>query len=200
MQQRVESPSEGSSRTVYISRLPVRPATGVYGTHKRVYEAVGRNARPIWRRFDDVALVVASAPGAGCETKVYDPRIGAGQRLRFDLLAQVTVDRDGKRRDPVLEARLADPAKHYDDIAREVGTDWLRRREEIAGFRAEELHATEYDVMDFVRPQDRRGVRLGVIRFTGVLRCVDSERMRKTLLFGMGHGKAWGCGLLLVAR
>jgi CRISPR system Cascade subunit CasE len=76
----------------------------------------------------------------------------------------------------------------------------LRRREESAGFRAEELHTTEYDVLDFVRPQDRRHVRLGVIRFTGILRCLDSDRMRRTLLSGLGHGKAWGCGLLLVAR
>lgn len=200
MQQRVEGPSEGYLGIVYISRLPVRSSAGVYGTHKKVYEAVGRQARPIWRRFDDVALVVARAPGAGCETKVYDPRVGIGQRLHFDLMAQVTVDRDGKRRDPVLEARLADPFKHYGDIAREVGTAWLRRREETAGFRAEALHTIEYDVLNFVRPQERRNVRLGVIRFTGVLRCVDSERMRRTLMSGIGHGKAWGCGLLLVAR
>lgn len=200
MQARLETLSADAGATAYISRLPVRPGTGVYGTHKRVYEAVERTARPIWRRFDDVVLVVARAPAVGCESKVYDPRIGTGQRLRFDLMAQVTVDRDGKRRDPVLEVRLADPSKHYDDIAREVGTAWLRRREETAGFRAEELHATEYDVLDFVRPQDRRHVRIGVIRFTGVLRCLDPDRMRQTLLAGMGHGKAWGCGLLLVAR
>jgi CRISPR system Cascade subunit CasE len=143
---------------------------------------------------------VARAPGADCEAKVYDPRISAGQRLRFDLMAQVTVDRDGKRRDPVLEARIAEPASRYDEIAQDLGTDWLRRREESAGFRAEELHTTEYDVLDFVRPQDRRHVRLGVIRFTGILRCLDSDRMRRTLLSGLGHGKAWGCGLLLVAR
>lgn len=185
---------------MYISRLPVRSRSGVYGAHKKVYDAVGRNARPVWRRFDDVALIVARAPGEGCETKVYDPRVGAGQHLRFDLLAQVTVDRDGKRRDPVLEARIAEPASRYDDISRDIGTAWLQRREEAAGFRAEELHTTEYDVLDFVRPQDRRHVRLGVIRFTGILRCVDPERMRRTLLSGLGHGKAWGCGLLLVAR
>lgn len=200
MQERVELSLEGSGAAVYISRLPVSSSVGVYGAHRRVYEAVGRNARPLWRRFEDVALVVATAPGAGCEAKFYDPRIGTGQRLRFDLMAQVTVDRDGKRRDPVLEARLANPAKRYEDIAREVGTAWLRRREAIAGFRAEVFHATEYDVLSFVRPQDGRNVRLGVIRFRGVLRCVDPERMRRTLLSGIGHGKAWGCGLLLVAR
>jgi CRISPR system Cascade subunit CasE len=44
------------------------------------------------------------------------------------------------------------------------------------------------------------GLRLSTVDFTGRLRVHDAARLRDALFKGVGHAKAFGCGLLLVKR
>src|SRR5690606_4145740 len=46
----------------------------------------------------------------------------------------------------------------------------------------------------------RGRVTLRTARFEGSLRITDAELFRETLTGGLGRGKAYGCGLLTVAR
>jgi CRISPR system Cascade subunit CasE len=120
------------------------------------------------------------------------------------LLAEVVVAKKsdgrsrGKRVDPVLEARIANPSRPYAQLAREHGTKWLQRRAEAFGFDIAELERCDYEVMEFVR--EGQPIRLSTINFAGRLRVTDPERFRAALLQGVGHGKAWGCGLLLCMK
>lgn len=46
----------------------------------------------------------------------------------------------------------------------------------------------------------RRAVTLREAQFDGVLECTDRQLLRQTLTQGIGRGKAYGCGLLTIAR
>ncbi|WP_175956835.1 type I-E CRISPR-associated protein Cas6/Cse3/CasE [Schaalia sp. Marseille-Q2122] len=46
------------------------------------------------------------------------------------------------------------------------------------------------------REEERRRVTLQMVTFEGVLQVTDADRLRETLVNGIGRGKAYGCGLL----
>lgn len=77
---------------------------------------------------------------------------------------------------------------------------WLVDRAEHLGvdFAVESLMVTERRVDSF-----RRGnatVTLGIATFTGALVVRDADRLRSALVAGVGRAKAYGCGLLTLAR
>lgn len=106
-----------------------------------------------------------------------------GSHLRFRLAANPTVTRSGKRQGLVGEdAQLA----------------WLRRQGERAGF---ELTMALVSGSDMLR--GRKGashVSLRRVLYEGVLQVRDSQALVLALAAGIGHGKAFGCGLLSLAR
>ena len=89
--------------------------------------------------------------------------------------------------------------------------DWLEQRAEQAGFRllTRELHDREHGVRleksiridgytQHLGPH--KNIRFSTVDFVGELEVTDAWAFRKTLLNGLGHSKAFGCGLLLVRR
>jgi CRISPR system Cascade subunit CasE len=58
-------------------------------------------------------------------------------------------------------------------------------------------------VLRFPRTTDtgpRRDVHLRTATYDGLLDVTDPDALRRTLTGGIGHGKAYGCGLLTLAR
>lgn len=106
-------------------------------------------------------------------------------RYRFRLLANPTVTRGGKRYGLVGEK---------DQIA------WLSRQGERGGFRVLRCIRASDERLN-VR-QDKTGHRITVqtALFEGVLEAVNEPTLRSSLLSGLGHAKAFGCGLLSLAR
>lgn len=45
----------------------------------------------------------------------------------------------------------------------------------------------------------KRRVVLNVATFEGAVRIIDAEVAQRSLLLGVGHGRAYGCGLLTLA-
>lgn len=185
----------------YLSRLPVAERLGVYAVHQAIAENLTSEARPLWRLCPGYALVLAEAPLAGCPSRDYAPQPAAGREIRFDLLADVSVARKkegferSRRVDPVLEARIAEPGRSYEELARAIGCVWLGQRAAKHGFDILEIERTDYEPLEFVRKGS--AIRIPTIRFTGRLRVTDADAFRKAMLCGIGHSKAWGCGLLL---
>lgn len=174
-------------------------------------------------------VVSARRPETGSEawsvrTRDYSPQVEVGQRLRFDLRVNpvVTIKRDGKsRRDDVVMhekkrlmqehglKRWADwqghdkPAEY--DLVTSACRDWLcapRRTEpsraEKAGFR---LINESFGVDAYQQHEaSRKGVRFSTADLSGELEVIDVEAFAATLQGGLGHGKAFGCGLLLVKK
>lgn len=189
----------------YLIRVPVPRMAGPYKAHQTVYEAC-QEGPLVWRRFSDHALVLSPAPVDAFPCKPYDPSPVNGQRLRFDLLAEIA-KADGKpkngetrspRIDPVLKAWIAaDRQSPWRDVAFDQGALWLEKRQEGLGLEAS-LDVADYNVLEFVRAG--KTVRVGTINYQGILTVKDADKLKATLLKGVGHSKAWGCGLLLCHR
>ncbi|MDV6346096.1 type I-E CRISPR-associated protein Cas6/Cse3/CasE [Nitrosomonas sp. Is35] len=97
------------------------------------------------------------------------------------------------------------------ELVQERCLDWLEQRAEQAGFHllTRELHDrergahTEKSVRIDGYTQHRGGcknIRFSTVDFAGELEITNALAFRKTLLSGIGHAKAFGCGLLLVRR
>ncbi|MFZ5757717.1 MAG: type I-E CRISPR-associated protein Cas6/Cse3/CasE [Pseudomonadota bacterium] len=155
-------------------------------------------------------------------SKPYAPVIEAGQRLSFEVRVNpvVTTERDGKsRRDDVVMDRkkklLAErglarwndwktpdrPAEH--DLVSEVCTGWLcgegkdgSSRASRGGFRVDP-RALSADA--YVQYRDgRKGIQFSSVDLSGELEVTDVPRFLGMLSAGLGRGRAFGCGLMLV--
>jgi CRISPR system Cascade subunit CasE len=188
-----------------LIRVPVGKLVGPYGAHKIVYEAANCK-RPVWRRYADHALVVADAPSDIYPSKPYDPSPAEGMNVRFDLFANVSVDKPvqggrSTRIDPVLQAWIDSGRKaKWQTLGFEIGIDWLSKRQAGHGFHIPEggIDLADYEALEFLR--NGKLVRLGTVSFSGMLTVTDPEKFKSTMLSGIGHAKAWGCGLLLCKR
>jgi CRISPR system Cascade subunit CasE len=150
------------------------------------------------------------------QTRDYAPQISAGTCLQFELRANPTVrhGRDGKskRHDVVMEAkrqllatrglsRWADwtdgarPALY--SIVQQSCSAWLARRGDTMGFAvdADSLVVEAYEQHD---DRSDRKLQFTAVDFSGQLTVSDPLAFAGALMGGLGHAKAFGCGLLLV--
>ena len=139
--------------------------------------------------FRNADYLLAAAP----EVKPFDPRFSKGRRLRFRLAANPT-RRLGKHSPDVKEEsigkRVSVPADQL--------IDWLVRRAESAGFFIKRDAATIKPGYVYMN-KNGKGQRLRSVLFNGILQVADPDVFRRTLIRGIGSGKAFGFGLLLVA-
>ena len=139
-------------------------------------------------------------------------KIENGMRLLFRLQANPT-KRIGKS-DTKADKRF----KPSDDrkIRRRIELrtdeekiDWLKRKGEDAGFRLTDVRikeavanaAVQYSSKQFGRRgRDDKKMTFGSVVFEGILQVTDAEKFREALQTGIGTGKAYGFGLLSVAK
>ena len=159
---------------------------------------------------------VAPSPHWQVASKLYAPSLALGERLAFELRANpvVTVrSANGKaaRHDVVMQektrllkdrqlARWADwptpdrPPLH--DLVQRTCSQWLLARCQRLGISVDE------DTLSVEGYEQQRGkngeLRFSTVDFGGTLRVVDADALRAALVGGIGHAKAFGCGLLLV--
>ncbi len=152
------------------------------------------------------------------QTRDYEPALEVGARLRFDLRANPAVAahaRDGKRRrhDVVMQEKrrllkergLAHWQDWQDDdkpalyaLVREACGAWLRSRASRLGFEVDEKSLA----VDGYQQRSEKDSRLcfSTVDFSGELTVIDPSAFAIALRDGIGHAKAFGCGLLLVRR
>lgn len=150
-------------------------------------------AEPRWEALPPGYLVAEAAMRS--TDAAYDA-LAPGQVLRFRLVASPT---------------KSVPSPSVIDGSRERGTKrpvhdrdeavvWLRRRLETAGV---EL-LDEHEVAPADAAHGKRGptgqISLHGYRFDGMLRVRDADALRHALAEGIGPGKAYGFGMLTVAR
>lgn len=148
----------------------------------------------------------------------YDPRVEVGDRLRFELRANpvVTHARDGKsrRHDVVMEAKKkllaergfsrwqdwqGDDKPPLQRLVHESCAAWLAQRGARHGFEAD---PEALCIDGYAQHAGRRdgSLKFSSVDFSGELTVIDAGAFGAALRGGIGHAKAFGCGLLLVRR
>lgn len=138
------------------------------------------------------------------ESKNYSPvimNVSEGQVWQFRLKANParTVKKDHGRRS---NADVVGTVQGHITVAQQI--EWLVNRSEAHGFTV----VTGEDGIPAVTVSQRHKERfahhgetvtISTARFDGILRVTDAEAFRKTLGFGIGRSKGFGCGLLTIA-
>jgi len=143
---------------------------------------------------DFLAQIGSSGSSQGWSCRDYDPllqRLKDGQQWAFRLTANPS---------------FADPAhggKRFGNVTVAQQEQWLLRRSERCGFEVCQ-HDDSIDLVVKDRRLDKfnRGGRIVTISkatYDGLLRVVNVERLREAMVTGIGHAKAYGCGLLTLA-
>jgi CRISPR system Cascade subunit CasE len=203
---------------MYQSQLRLDPASAAarrdladpYQMHRtlaRVYapDDATPPARFLWRLERGgpagergVVLVQAAVPGrwdaltdrAGYEVRSDKPvdteqLVQSGRRYCFRLRANPVVTRQGKRW-----------GLHRQDEQ----LDWLARQGARLGFEVEGADVSGCERIVMWKPGGARPNVKDAVLFDGVLVARDAAALRTALVDGVGHGKAFGLGMLSLAR
>jgi len=150
------------------------------------------------------------------QPKPYDPELQAGQELIFQVRVNPVIKKrgeDGKQRvhDVVMNEKWEmEQAGTWEDcelteaqLVQQEGAKWLRRRTEQYGFDfdAEHVRADGHLKHSFRKPRNGRAVTFTTMDMVGRLRVTNPATfLREALFTGVGPGKAYGCGLMMVKR
>ncbi|WP_406109019.1 type I-E CRISPR-associated protein Cas6/Cse3/CasE [Micromonospora globbae] len=179
------------------------------------------DARTLWRvdqrRDGQVVLYVVSptepdlthlveqagwpTSGETWQTRAYDRLLNSlekGQRWAFRLTANPS--RTGRK------AEGSPTTQRFGHVTAAQQIEWLTSRAQRNGFAVArqadgELNLVTYDrqVRRFSRNHGQRPVTLVTVTYDGVLDIEDPILFRRVLTQGIGHARAYGCGLLTLA-
>lgn len=140
-------------------------------------------SRPDWSRVRGVEPI--SAP---MDISALQEKLEIGDVYRFRLFASPTkkVSREGK-----LSARVFLRTE-------EERREWMLRRAESAGF--ELLFLSELKQTRVCGSKKGTSINYTGVLFTGALRITDKEAFWQAYSLGIGPGKSYGLGLLLISR
>jgi CRISPR system Cascade subunit CasE len=161
-------------------------------------------------QFLVVSELAPKAASSDClvRSKAFAPALQIGQSLQFQLRMNPTrsikAGNDpkarGKRHDWVMSMLNDVPkearAKKRQQLIFEGLPQWFGERSEQYGFSCKKVEVQSYENLAFTA--QGREVSLSSVNFAGQLEVQDIEKMRHALLNGIGHGKGFGLGLLLV--
>jgi CRISPR system Cascade subunit CasE len=180
----------------------------LHGAIERCFH--GDRQHPLWRiddKGDKVVLLVVSCEKpdftsfvtqfgfveAEPQTKSYDRflenGINQGETLHFHITANPTIKKNGKR---IPLNRNSTEIQNY------CAYDWIRDRLKNNG--AELINGNVSAYRKYKAKKDDNMITFVSADFDGVLRVKDREKFVSALIHGIGHEKAYGCGLLTVAR
>jgi len=149
---------------------------------------------PNWSyAFHNANYLLAGQP----DVKPFEPHFLEGQWLRFRLAAN-----------PTRRLSKHSPDAKEESIGKRVPVppdrliDWLAHQGESAGFiitRDATSLLPGYIYFNKSGKENDKGQRLRSVLFNGLLRVTAPDAFRQTLAHGIGSGKAFGFGLLLLA-
>lgn len=183
----------------------------------KFFPGVTRGERPFLYRYEleqgrpsfyVVSESVPEAqPGWSVEHKPYAPQLSAGDRLYFSTRVNPIVSVEGKRHDAVAYYKTQNPDWQQlppQELKHRVLVGWLERRAEANGYSLDpkQVRVHDYELHDFQKGRGKRGhnIRLSIATLEGSLTVTDSAAFTRLLTTGLGHAKAYGCGMFLVRR
>ncbi|HPL69833.1 MAG: type I-E CRISPR-associated protein Cas6/Cse3/CasE [Anaerolineaceae bacterium] len=142
---------------------------------------------PDWSKLTKTGMLI-DIPGV----KTFNPDLPSGGRYFFRLVANPTLR-----------------TKHPDGQSRRVGLyaaeeqkEWLQRKAQQGGFIVQSLELQDLGVLESVKKQndDTHKITHYAVQFEGALMVVEQQKFKKALMTGIGSAKAFGFGLLSLAK
>jgi CRISPR system Cascade subunit CasE len=181
-------------------------------------EEIDSNGLPLFYVLSE-QQPVAAHPAFACQTKPYQPRLSAGDRLAFKLRVNPVVsirDEQGKsrRHDVLMNAKkntdvsglnIHEAQQKQALAAHQAALGWISDSKRLAdwGIQLEsepEIDHDSYYQHQHYQPKGKRTIRYSTVDYQGLLTIVDPERFLQTLAKGVGKAKGFGCGLWLIRR
>lgn len=135
------------------------------------------------------------------QSRPFSPLIKAGQRLRFNLRANPTVCKAGKRHDLLMDVKYQIKESHdKKDIwleQQKAAQQWLVRQGERCGFSPIEVSIDAYRQQQASR-KSRKMIQFSSVDYAGVLVVNQPDLFLQHLALGYGKSRAFGCGLMLI--
>jgi len=142
--------------------------------------------------FHNANCFLAAPP----EVNPFEPHFSKGQCLRFRLATN-----------PTRRLSKHSPDAKEESIGKRVPVptdqllDWLNRRAQTAGFFLDKDATVVQPGYVYINKEGKgQGKRLRSARYDGTLTVTDPDAFRQTLICGIGPAKAFGFGLLSLAR
>jgi CRISPR system Cascade subunit CasE len=140
-----------------------------------------------------------SVEGTVYQSRDYSPlldRLEEGQVYAFRLAGNAA--RSGRR------SQEAKRTQRFGHVTPAQQIEWLMQKAEMYGFHVRPSMTGEADVAVVGRrrtvfSRDGQRVVIAVAEFIGHLQVIDPNAMHKALTAGIGHARAYGCGLLTLA-
>lgn len=204
---------------MYLSKIhiPWQQAKNAYQLHQalwRLFPGQEDEARDFLFRLEqmqrsvgsNVLLQSAISPQSGDQSPLilaqrdYPLSLEKGQRLRFRLRANPiktikdeskgTVQKKGKTFTKTVRVPL---------IHDEQQQAWLERKlKDLA--QLETLVIQQEPILYFRKAKENRSGKIQTVLFDGILTVSDGEEFKMQMVRGIGPAKAFGCGLLSIAR
>lgn len=121
-------------------------------------------------------------------TKPFSALFAVGSLFMFRLKAN-----------PVLRGNV--DRKLHAITGEDALSDWLRRKGERHGFSLKSVpEFSACHLTSFSKKQDAPQIALNIVDISGVLRVTDADAFTGAFRNGIGRGRAFGCGMLLLRR
>lgn len=164
--------------------------------HPGLYRVEDRTVLVQTRQQPDWSQLEADYLSIPAETRELDleRHLSVPGPLRFRLTAQPCVSklvghrsRDGKRQ-----------TRRFPLTAIEDQLEWLKRQGTRCGYEVVGAMVSDCGYLELYKTNEKRRVSIYRATFDGHLRATDAEKLKGFIETGVGHGKAWGLGLLSI--
>ncbi|ELO4848213.1 type I-E CRISPR-associated protein Cas6/Cse3/CasE [Escherichia coli] len=136
------------------------------------------------------------------ECRSFVPELRTGQQLCFNLRANPTICKAGKRQDLLMEAkRQVRGLAEGSDVwlhQQQAALDWLAAQGERSGFTLLDTSVDAYRQQQLRRENSRQLIQFSSVDYTGMLTVTDPGLFLQRLSQGYGKSRAFGCGLMLI--
>lgn len=140
------------------------------------------------------------------ETKPFSlfDQLKAGDRLSWSTRVNAVRKVDSKAIDIVMDAKRNGDPDRWDVVAAKVVPAWLQKKLTAAGLdcNVNQMVVDAYNRRQFAHDPRSTGrpVTLALTDVRGIGTVTDADALRAAIAKGIGGGRAYGCGMLLIRR
>lgn len=148
---------------------------------------VQTGVEPDWSELAESGLLMNSP-----QVKTFDPVLPAGTRYYFRLMSNPTM----RTKQPYGKS------KRVGLYTAEAQIEWFQRKAHQGGFTVETMNLSDLGMVESIKKKNNQiyHIQHFAVQFDGLLSVTDPQLFKLTLVKGIGSAKAFGFGLLSLAK